>query len=149
MKTYRMMAATVLAGLIAAPVFATATDYCIESGGGWPNGGTSFVGREFAMPAAGNCAPWSGFTKTASSVVLTTFGAGCLSSNGKVLTLNLVSSDPSWFGANNIGKDYIEVCPQGASGCPFSSGSDQGAFSGVAKPQTCTSALLNLPATHD
>jgi hypothetical protein len=149
MNTYRLMAATVLAGLVTAPVFATATDYCIEVGGGFGSGGTSFVGREFTMPTAGNCAQWSGFTKTASSVVLTTYGSGCLSSNGKVLTLSLASADPSWFGAGNVGNDYIQVCPSGSSGCPFSSGSDQGSFSGVAKPETCTSSLLNLPATHD
>lgn len=47
MNTYRLMAATVLAGLVTAPVFATATDYCIEVGGGFGSGGTSFVGREF------------------------------------------------------------------------------------------------------
>jgi len=113
-------------------------------------GGKSEKAAECEAIAPGRgCVTNDGFTKTAGTVVLTTFGAGCLSSNGKVLTLNLVSADPDWFGANNIGKDYIQVCPQGASGCPFSSGSDQGAFSGAAKPETCTSALLNLPATHD
>jgi len=117
-------------------------------GGGFGSGGTTFVGRGFAVPAEGNCTSWSGFTKTASSVVLITSGTGCLSSNGKVLTVSVFSADPGYLGGGQIGSDFIQLCPAGVTGCPIS-GSDQGAFGGTAKPETCTSSLENLPATHE
>ena len=70
-------------GLIApASAFAT-THYCIASDGGFGNGGTTFIGINFATPAEGACAPWAGFTKTASTVVLTTSGTGCLRAMAK------------------------------------------------------------------
>lgn len=124
------------------------SNYCIAVGGGFGGGGTSFIGRGFAVPAAGTCVPWSGFTKTATTVILMTSGTGCLSTNGKVLTVSVSSADPSFLGAGQIGSDYITLCPAGVTGCPIS-GSDQGAFGGTADTETCTAALLKLPATHD
>lgn len=146
MNTYRLMA--VLVGLIA-PIYASAANYCIEVNGGFGSGGTSYIGRDFSVPSEGNCTPWSGFTKTASSVVAVATGTGCLSSNGKVLTVSISSNDPSYIGATP-GSDYIQLCPAGVSSCPIS-GWDQGYFGGggAAKAETCTSSLLNLPATHD
>jgi hypothetical protein len=138
-----------VAGLIAGTSVASEATYCIAVGGGFGTGGTTFVGMGFTVPAAGNCTPWSGFTKTASSVVLMTTGTGCLSSNGKVLTVSAISTDPDYLGAGQLGSDYITLCPAGVKGCPLASGQDVGAFAGSAVPETCTTTLLNLPTTHD
>jgi hypothetical protein len=138
-----------LATLIAGATYASESNYCISVGGGFGNGGTTFIGRGFAVPAEGNCIPWAGFTKTASSVILTTTGTGCLSSNGKVLTVSVFSTDPSYFGPGQFRSDQITLCPKGVSGCPLGGGIDQGAFGGTAEPETCTTSLLHLPATHD
>jgi hypothetical protein len=138
-----------LAGLMTGVGQAAEPNYCISVGGGFGSGGTTFIGKGFAVPAAGNCVPWSGFTKTAGTVVLTTSGTGCLSSNGKVLTVSVASSDPSFLGSAQSALDYITLCPKGVTGCPLGSGSDQGYFAGSAEPETCTTALLHLPATHD
>jgi hypothetical protein len=137
-----------LLGLIA-PLFSSAANYCIAVGGGFGGGGTSFIGRDFTVPAAGNCVPWSGFTKTATTVILFTSGVGCTSSNGKVLTVSVFSADPSYAGAGGFDADYITLCPAGVTGCPLGEGTDQGAFSGTAAPETCTTKLLTLPALHD
>ena len=138
-----------LLGLMA-PVYSfAASHYCIEVGGGFGNGGTNFIGTGFALPVAGSCAAWSGFTKTAATVVLTTSGTGCLSSDGKVLTVSVSSADPSFFGAGQIHSDYIELCPAGSTGCPIGSGRDMGEFGGPAAPISCTSSLLHLPSKHD
>jgi hypothetical protein len=137
-----------VASLAAGVAYAEA-NYCVAVSGGFGSGGTTFIGKGFSVPAAGNCTPWSGFTKTASSVILITTGTGCTSSNGKVVTLSLFSTDPSWFGAGGSGSDYIQFCPKGVSGCPLGSGEDLGAFTGTAAPETCTTSLENLPAIHD
>jgi hypothetical protein len=137
-----------LLGLIA-PIFSSAANFCISVGGGFGSGGTSFIGRGFAVPAAGVCTPWAGFTKTASTVILISTGTGCLSTNGKVLTVSIFSTDPSDLGAGQLGVDYIQLCPAGVTGCPLGEGTDQGEFSGPAETETCTTKLLNLPATHD
>jgi len=86
---------SLLLGLIA-PVygFAAEAHYCIAVNGGFGHGGTTYVGLGFTVPAEGNCTPWSGFTKTASTVILTTTGTGCLSSDGKALTVSVSSADP-------------------------------------------------------
>jgi hypothetical protein len=137
-----------LAGLMI-PLYSSAADYCIAVSNGFGGGGTSFVGPGFSVPAAGTCAPWAGFTKTATTVILMTSGTGCLSTNGKVLTVSVSSADPEYFGAGVIESDYIQFCLAGTTGgCPVT-GSDQGEFSGPARPETCTTKLLTLPATHD
>jgi hypothetical protein len=112
-----------VASLAAGVAYAEA-NYCVAVSGGFGSGGTTFIGKGFSVPAAGNCTPWSGFTKTA-------------------------STDPSWFGAGGSGSDYIQFCPKGVSGCPLGSGEDLGAFTGTAAPETCTTSLENLPAIHD
>ncbi len=137
-----------LLGLIV-PVYSFAeAHYCIAVNGGFGHGGTTFVGLGFALPAEGNCTPWSGFTKTASTVILTTTGTGCLSSDGKVLTVSAINSDPPFFGADELRSDYIQLSRQ-ESTQSFSSGEDTGAFGGSAKPVSCTSSLLHLPSSHD
>ena len=138
-----------LAAVFSGAAGASEATYCIEVGGGFGAGGTTFVGLGFTVPAAGNCTPWAGFTKTAGTVILTTTGTGCLSSDGKVLTLSAISADPAWFGPNQLGSDYIKLCPAGTKSCPLSSGEDVGYFSGSAKPETCTTSLLNLPSSHE
>ena len=137
-----------LLGLIA-PVCSFAANYCIKVNGGFGNGGTSFVGKGFAVPTPGNCKPWSGFTKTASTVIAMSTGSGCRSSDGKVLTLTVFSTDPPWFGSGQFGTDHIRLCPAGVTGCPIGAGTDVGSFGGPAAPQSCTTQLLSLPALHD
>jgi len=144
--------AGVLGAMITGAASAGEANYCIAVNGGWTpssSGGTSFIGKGFAVPAKGNCTPWSGFTKTATNVVLTTTGTGCLSSDGKVLTISVSSADPDWFGATTPGSDYITLCQDGLKTCPFGN-HDQGAlgFGGTALEETCTSTLLELPSSH-
>ncbi len=128
---------------------AQAANYCIAVSGGFGNGGTSFISKDFALPASGTCRAWHGFTRTASTVIAFSTGTGCLSNNGKVFTLSVLSTNPSWFGAGQTAADQIQYCP-GTGSCPIGGGTDSGSFGpGPAAPQTCTSALLNLPALHD
>ena len=141
--------AMLMLGLIA-PLCSHAADYCIATNGGFGHGGSTFVGKNFVLPAAGLCAPWSGFTKTASSVIAISAGTGCRSSDGKALELTISSTDPSFLGSGVIGSDHIKFCPGGATTCPFGGGTGTGTFSnGSAKPQACTTALVKLPAIHD
>jgi hypothetical protein len=136
-----------LLGLIA-PVSSFASEhYCIAVDGGFGHGGTTFIGSGFALPSDGTCKPWSGFTKTASTVILTTAGTGCLSSDGKELTVSVSSADPSFLGSGTLASDYIQLT-RGNSKEAFQ-GSDFGYFSGSAEPVTCSSSLLHLPSTHD
>ncbi|MGA8067869.1 MAG: hypothetical protein WCA47_11090, partial [Terriglobales bacterium] len=131
------------------PVCGFASNYCIATNGGFgpPSFGTTFIEPSFAIPAAGKCAVWVGFTKTASTVVLMSSGQGCLSTDGTVLTVAVSSQDPSFFGTN-YESDYIQLSRSKPSG-PFTSGSDMGAFGGDALRESCTSRLLNLPSSHD
>jgi hypothetical protein len=121
--------------------------FCIATAGGFGNGGTTFVAPGFTVPAVNKCTPWSGFTKTASTVILTTSGAACLSTTGKTLTLNVSSADPNFLGTNPA-SDYIQLTRASSSGT-FTSGTDQGEFAGSADQITCTSDLLSLPDIHD
>ena len=124
------------------------TPACIATAGGFGNGGTTFVGPSFAVPAGGGCTPWSGFTKTASTVVLTTSGAACLSSDGKKLTLSVSSADPDFLGVGTLAADYIQLTRPSTTGS-FTSGSDQGQFSGSAEQITCSASLLQLNENND
>ncbi len=146
-KTSHLM---LMLGLIS-PLTANAADYCIAANGGFGNGGTSFIGKNFAVPAAGVCKPWAGFAKTATTVVAISSGTACRSTDGKVLELTIASTDPSYLGLGVIASDHIKFCPGGTSGCPVGGGSAGGglAAGGTAKSQTCTAKLLKLPSTHD
>jgi hypothetical protein len=124
------------------------TPVCIATAGGFGSGGTTFVGPSFAVPAGGGCTPWSGFTKTGSTVVLTTSGAGCVSTDGKKLTLSVSSADPNFLGAGTLASDYIQLTRASTSGS-FTSGSDQGEFSGSAIQVACSSSLLQLNENND
>jgi hypothetical protein len=140
----------VVLSLSLAPIhsFAAEAPYCIAVNGGFGNsGGTTFVARNFTLPTEGKCSPWSGYTKTAATVILTTGGTSCLSSDSKALTVSLSSADPSYFGAGQLGVDYIQLS-RGAATEPFT-GQDSGYFAGSAEPVSCTSDLLNLPSYHD
>lgn len=134
-------------GLIA-PFYAYAAGFCVASGGGFGSGGTSYIAPSFTLPTAGHCAPWSGFTKTSSTVILFSTGAACMAAGGKVLTLSIFNTDPAYLGAGASASDQIVLCPTGTTACPIT-GQDQGEFGGSAHQQTCTTALLNLPVTHD
>ncbi len=121
--------------------------FCIATAGGFGNGGTTFVAPGFTMPAENQCTPWSGFTKTASTVILTTSGAACLSTTGKTLTVSVSSADPAFLGTNPA-SDYIQLTRASSTGS-FTGGTDQGEFAGSADQVTCTSGLLSLPDIHD
>jgi hypothetical protein len=122
--------------------------FCIATAGGFGSGGTTFVGPGFTVPAENNCASWSGFTKTASTVILTTSGSACLSSTGKTLTVSVSSADPDFVGAGSQVSDYIQLTRTGTTGS-FTGGTDQGEFAGSADQVTCTSGVLSLPDSHD
>ena len=121
--------------------------YCIAVNGGFGGGGTTFVARSFSLPEASKCTPWSGYTKTASTVILTTSGAACLSSDSTALTVSVSSADPDFVGAGNFVVDYIKMSRTSATD-PFA-GQDAGYFTGSAEPTSCTSDLLTLPSYHD
>jgi hypothetical protein len=151
MKISRLTVPAILSGLLITPLYASASSYCIAVNGGFGTGGTTFIGEGFELPSAGKCSPWVGFTKTASTVVLTTSGVGCTTSDGEVLTVSVTSAGP-FFGAGNLYPDFIQVCPKGSSHCPIGSGSDAGDSAlgaGPASIEKCTSELLELPSKHD
>ena len=122
--------------------------FCIATmtSGGFGDGGTTFVAPAFTVPAKNSCSQWSGYTKTASTVILNTSGAACLSSTGKTLTVSVSSQDPSFLPPPV--SDYIQLTRASATGS-FTGGTDQGQFSGSANQLTCTSSLLTLPDIHD
>ena len=89
--------------------FAAEAPYCIAVNGGFGGGGTTFVARNFTLPTESKCTPWSGYTKTASTVILITSGTSCLSTDSKALTVSVSSADPWFVGAGQIVSDYIEL----------------------------------------
>ena len=138
--------------LLLAPVhsFAAAAaeaPYCIATAGGFGNGGSTFVARNFTLPDASKCTPWTGYTKTSATVIFTTSGTACLSSDSTALTVSVSSADPDYIGAGKLAADYIKMSRTSATE-PFS-GEDQGYLTGGAEPTTCTSELLTLPSYHD
>src|SRR6516165_9746382 len=139
--------ATVSLGVVLSGA-ALAQNFCVAVNGGFGSGGTSFIAPAFTLPAKNNCAAWSGFTKTATTVIAISTGTGCLASDGKVLTLSIFNTDPEFFGAGASVSDQIQLCPKGVTGCPIT-GQDLGNFAGPAVQQTCTAGLLTLPPTHD
>src|ERR1700677_1615368 len=93
-----------------------AEPYCIAVGGGFGNGGTTLVARNFSLPGEGKCTPWTGYTKTPDTVILTTTGTSCLSSNRTALTVSVSSADPAY--APQPVSDYIQLS-RGNSTEPF------------------------------
>ena len=85
--------------------------YCIAVNGGFvgPATGTTFVARNYSQPSEGKCTPWTGYTKTADSVILTTSGTSCLSSDSKALTVSVTSADPRVFESGQLTADYIDL----------------------------------------
>lgn len=156
MKFNRLvMAAVATAGLIGS-VYADPAPYCIAVGGGFGNGGSTFVARQFTVPGPNKCTPWAGYTKTSATVVLTTSGTACLSDDGNVLTVGVTSFNPNWV--TGSGADYIQLCPQDAN-CTANdvsvlnnplawAGIDLGFSAGSAAVIDCTDDLLDLPANH-
>ena len=121
--------------------------FCIATAGGFGDGGTTFVAPAITVPGENKCTSWSGFTKTASTVILNTSGAACLSTTGKTLTVSVDSIDPAFFGTSPV-SDYIQLTRASSTGT-FTGGTDQGQFAGSADQVTCTSDLLTLPDSHD
>jgi hypothetical protein len=140
--------ATVSLGVVLSGA-ALAQNFCVAVNGGFGSGGTSYIAPAFTLPARNNCAAWSGFTKTATTVIAISTGTGCLASDGRVLTLSIFNTDPTFFGEGKAVADQIQLCPNGVTGCPIT-GQDVGNFGpGLAVQQTCTASLLTLPPTHD
>ncbi len=139
----------VVLSVLLAPIhsFAAEAPYCIAVGGGFGGGGTTFVARNFTLPTASKCTPWTGYTKTASTVIFVTNGTSCLSSDNDALTVSVTSADPANIGAGDIVADYIQMYR--ASATDPLSGTDYGYFGGSAEPVSCTNDLLTLPAYHD
>ena len=140
-------------GLIT-PIGAYAATFCIAVNGGFGHGGYTFIAPNLTLPTANQCAAWSGYTKTASTVILISNGTVCRSNSGKVLDLSIFSTDPDFFGigAQQYAWDSIEMCPTGVTGCPFTSqdtSSNNALGGGIAEEVTCTAGLLLLPQTHD
>jgi|HubBroStandDraft_5_1064220.scaffolds.fasta_scaffold266137_1 hypothetical protein len=133
---------------IIAPMPTFAANFCIAVSGGFGNGGTSFIAPSFTVPASNGCKSWSGFTKTAATVVATAIGTGCLSNSGKVLEFSILNTDPANFGTGVTFQDQVRLCPKSVTDCPVS-GEDQGHFSGSAAEETCTASLLHYPTYHD
>jgi hypothetical protein len=123
--------------------------YCIAVNGGFGStmGGSTYVARGFAFPEANKCVAWTGYTKTAATVILTTGGTACLSGDSTALTVSVSSADPDFLGAGMQANDYIKMSRTSVND-PFS-GSDSGYFMGAAEPTSCTNDLLTLPAMHD
>jgi hypothetical protein len=121
--------------------------YCIAVSGGFGNGGSTFVARNFSLPEANKCTPWTGYTKTSATVIFTTSGTACLSSDSTALTVSVSSADPDYLGVGQLAADYIRMTRTSATD-PFS-GEDQGYLMGAAEPVSCTNDLLTLPAYHD
>lgn len=145
----QLVVTTLLTGLIA-PVYATSpSPYCIAVNGGFGNGGTSFVARNFTLPDASKCTPWAGYTKTSATVIFTTSGTACVSDDGQVLIVSVSSADPDYLGVGQIASDFIRVCPASVTSCPIGGGQDIGYDTGTAAPETCTKELLDLPTFHD
>jgi hypothetical protein len=127
-------------------------DYCIAVNGGFGvAGGTTFVGKGFVAPPKGTCRPWSGIMQTATTVVGTSIGTACLSTDGKLFTVALQTSAPEYLGPGIVASDHIELCPVAATlGCPAHAGqSDQGYFAGPAAHVTCSPAIVPIPSSHD
>ena len=121
--------------------------YCIAVNGGFGNGGSTFVARNFSMPEANKCSVWTGYTKTSATVIFTTSGTACLSGDSTALTVSVSSQDPAYLGTGSLAADYIYMTRTSATE-PFS-GADQGYLMGAAEPTSCTNDLLTLPAYHD
>jgi hypothetical protein len=138
---------TGMAAFLTAPVYAT--PFCIAVAGGWPGGGTTFVGRNFVLPAVSSCEAFTGYAKTSATVVFTTYGVVCLSSDSTVLTFSLSSADPDYLGVGQLAVDYIRVCRPGSTHCTIGAGTDVGYDSGEADVITCPSNVTQLPAQHD
>ncbi len=126
----------------------TGAPVCVAVDGGFGGGGTTFVGPTITIPAGGGCTPWSGFTKTAGTVVLFTSGTACLSTDAKKLTVSVSSADPDFLGVGSTASDFIQLTRASTTGT-FTSGSDQGYFSGSAVQVTCSSSLLTLNENND
>ena len=133
------------------PIGADAANFCIAVAGGFGNGGYTYIAPGFTQPAQNQCAPWSGFTKAASTVVLISNGTACVSNNGAAMDLSIFSTDPDFVGTSPSTVTYnsIKLC---LTSCAFTS-QDRGSNSsglggGIAEKVPCT-GLLKLPENHD
>jgi hypothetical protein len=124
--------------------------YCIAVNGGFGNSGSTgstFVARNFPFPEPNKCSPWAGYTKTSATVIFTTGGTACVSSDNLALTVSVSSADPDFLGVGSTAADYIKMSRTSVND-PFS-GTDAGYLMGSAEQTTCTNDLLTLPAYHD
>jgi hypothetical protein len=137
-----------LLGLIAPfQSFAAEQPYCIAVGGGFGDGGTTFVARDFSFPGEGKCTTWSGYTKF-SIVVLTSTGVACLSSDSTALTVSVSSNDPAWLNTLPPVHDYIQMTRPDSTQQFRGEDTGQFALPGESWTVTCTNDLLDLPSSH-
>jgi hypothetical protein len=122
--------------------------YCVAVSGGFGHsGGSTLVARNFTIPEASKCSTWSGYTKTAATVILTTGGTACMSSDSLALTVSVSSADPDYLGVGTQAADYIKMSRAHAT--DSFAGTDAGYLMGYAEQISCTNDLLTLPASHD
>jgi hypothetical protein len=129
------------------PTPATAP-FCIAVNGGWgQTDGSTYVARNFTLPDANKCTPFAGYTKTSATVIFTTNGTACVSSDNKALTVSVTSADPDFLGVGAQAADYIKMARTNTT-APFT-GSDAGYLMGSAEQTTCAANVLTLPDIHD
>ena len=80
--------------LVLVPGVSMAKDFCIMFTG-FP--GSEFVGRGFAVPAKGQCKPFTGFFVPGKNTPVS--GAGCTSTDGSDFSLTILNSSPESGGA--------------------------------------------------
>jgi hypothetical protein len=164
MKGFNTFVLVLLIGA-STPAFATPIpNYCVAVNGGWNSGdpnGVTFVGKAIEFPPKNSCRPWGGIVRTAVSVVGTSHGTICRSSDGKLVTISLTSTLPEWLGIgrDHVAIDHIELCPLGTSGdlCPPQQGqSDRGdlgpptggSTGSPAKRINCNPSITTIPSDH-
>lgn len=128
----------------------SAQSLCLNVAGGQAAGGGTFVLQGASIPPSGVCKPLAGFLRTGSNVIGYSSGAGCTSSDGRVFSATLATTNPGFFGRGTIVSDHIRICPAGATNCPVAQ-ADASSYFGqvVAERVSCTSAMLSLPAAHN
>jgi hypothetical protein len=88
MRTRPMAVAVWIAGLfLLLTLPASAKDLCLLKGGS-----TTLVGKNLAIPAKGQCRPWSGFVVGQAGNILT--GVICTSTDGSQVLVNQYTSVP-------------------------------------------------------
>ena len=92
---------------------ASEAPYCIAVNGGYGNGGTTFVARNFSLPAPANARPGRATPRPLTRSSITTGGTSCLSSDNKALTVSVTSQDPWYLGGGHPRSGLHPAIPAG------------------------------------